>query len=259
MLLGLLLLNPDPAPGNGPPPVDQEKVTLKGILAKHGNDANAALIELAPILANMNRRIGALVAENTSLKSRTLPEGSVIVPAEKVKLWETVKDVSDEPKEVARRLKDFPAVEAELTGIKDRTRKEGLAKVARVDGRKVDPEVFAEFFGGHEMVVKEVKDRATGKVTSTLFVKHKDGEKDVETEFGEFAKKARPKLIPSLVPSSSETDDDEIEDIETEEDEETEAPARRSVLSKPDPAIRVGGPFGVDERRLLVQNPRRYH
>jgi hypothetical protein len=255
-----ILLNLVPTDGNGTPPptpapaTDAEKVTLKGILAKYNNDANAAMIELAPTMASMNKAIAKLRADNEALRAKVPADGAIVVPADRAKLWDAVKDVADDPKEVARRLKEFPTVEAELNGIKSKARVEGFARTARVDGRKVDPEVFAEFYGDLDMVEKVSKDKGTGKEVRTLFVKHKDGEKDVETEFGEFAKKAKPKLLPVLAPRSSSEVDLEGE-YEPDDDLEDERPARRSVLSDPEP---VAGPLGSDEARLVAASRGRY-
>jgi hypothetical protein len=260
MLIRRLLLNPNPAPEAGstppvtpppPPAPETEKVNYKDLMARHNNDAQAAMIELWPRMVATTQALADLRAENAALRAKLPAEGAVLVPADKVALWTAVKDVADDPKEVARKLKDFPTVEAELAGIKDRTRKAQLAEVARIDGRKVDPEVFGDFFGDLAYVVKDETDRGSGKARKVLHVKHKDGDKEVETEFGEYVKAHKPKLIPSLRLRGSRADSEvELQDEVDDEDEDGEVPAQRtSRLPDYQP--------GDDDDRVPVRGPKR--
>jgi hypothetical protein len=155
------------------------------LLKKHNDDANAVALKLFG--ENFDYR-----NEIRELKTKLPKEGSVVLSADEVKVWNAYKDLGVEPEKIKESLDKLPTLESENVKLTKRD------KLREVEMLGYDIEVLEDrmsAFPNAEITVKKTKDaKDATKEDKTPFVSL-DGK---ESSLDDFAKENFPKFVPVL-------------------------------------------------------------
>lgn len=187
-----LLLDPTSTEGGGgnPPPKEEGKgpdlvKAIEGLLAKNGNDPNAALRVL--LSENYGYR-----DQLRDLRGKLPAEGHVVLDPDKAKLFAAYQQYGT-PDEIKQGLYER---DEHANTIAAHARAKQIGDVAKLHG--MDPDVLTTLAGDLEFEIQDAKDK-TGKEIKVATVK--DGDKSVPLD--EFAKAKWEKFLPSLKPTQT--------------------------------------------------------
>lgn len=180
-----ILLSPDGAEGGDPPPKTDDKgpdlvKAIEGLLAKNGNDPNAAL----RVLLSENYQYRDQLRD---VKGKLPAADSLVLSADDAKLFSAYK-AHGTPDEIKQGLYER---DEHASTIAAHARAKQIGDVAKLHG--YDPDVLTTLAGDLEFEIQDGKDKA-GKPIKVAAVK--DGDKSVPLD--EFAKAKWEKFLPSL-------------------------------------------------------------